>query len=166
MTVYFFQGETTGHVKIGFTRRSVSSRLASLQTGSPERLVCIGTIDGDDSTEADLHARFASLRLHGEWFRDGAELIDFVKENATRPEQSGPWSPRRGILYSGVLRNGVTQVTGRHLHKNSDGTLARLACVDGGEQWVRIETLRPLPDSEVVRQAVAEHNSSAQWWPW
>ncbi len=166
MTVYFVSSRSGGRIKIGFTRGDVRARIASLQTGCPEPLVCLGTMPGDLRTEADVHGRFASQRSHGEWFNESPELLEFIRSETKPVELDNPTTPTRGRLYWGVLRNGITPTTGRYLRKNASGMLARLACVEGGEQWVRIETLRPLPDSEVVRQAVTEHNGMAQRWPW
>ncbi|NTJ40213.1 GIY-YIG nuclease family protein [Vibrio vulnificus] len=40
--IYFLHGETTGLVKIGWTRRSLVRRVNQLQTGSPDRLRLLG----------------------------------------------------------------------------------------------------------------------------
>lgn len=59
-----------GLVKIGCADNAVR-RLGTLQVGSPTELVLRGVFHTDDAPqfEADLHARFAHLRVRGEWFR-------------------------------------------------------------------------------------------------
>lgn len=75
-TIYFVQAGDEGPVKIG-TSKFVNERLATLQTHSPYPLRLIGTIEGD---EAKIHARFSHLRLHGEWFRPGDDLLEFIND--------------------------------------------------------------------------------------
>jgi predicted nucleic acid-binding Zn ribbon protein len=77
--VYFVRGESTGHIKIGYST-GCSSRLAQLQASAPERLVMVCTIHGDRRLEKQLHERFAKDRIHGEWFAPSAELLDFIDE--------------------------------------------------------------------------------------
>jgi len=64
-------GETSsGIVKIG---RSVDpeSRLRTFQTGYPRKLSLLHVEPEAGHLEPRLHARFASLRTHGEWFDFG-----------------------------------------------------------------------------------------------
>ncbi|WP_437310639.1 GIY-YIG nuclease family protein [Sorangium sp. So ce388] len=44
----------------------------------PETLCVLATMDGDRSTEAELHRRFHSYRLSGEWFKPEPDLMDFI----------------------------------------------------------------------------------------
>ncbi len=66
--IYFIQGESGGHIKIGYTT-NVATRLAGLQTGYPETLVirCISPASYKD--EARLHETFKEHRTRGEWFK-------------------------------------------------------------------------------------------------
>lgn len=75
--VYFIRSGDYGPVKIG-TARNVDSRLRTLQTGNPERLALIGTEPGDGTRERELHARFASARITGEWFSPTADLLAYI----------------------------------------------------------------------------------------
>ena len=77
--VYFVRGETTGHIKIGYST-DCANRIVQLQNGAPERLVMICTTHGDRRLEKQLHERFAKDRVHGEWFAPSAELLDFIDE--------------------------------------------------------------------------------------
>ncbi|CAN99120.1 hypothetical protein sce8948 [Sorangium cellulosum So ce56] len=76
--VYFIQEPKDGAIKIGYTSGPVERRRAALQTGHPEPLRVLATMDGDRSTEADLHARFGQYRRKGEWFAPHRELIQFI----------------------------------------------------------------------------------------
>jgi hypothetical protein len=79
--VYFIQAEN-GLIKIGVSE-SPHGRLQALQTGSPVRLRLVGMIAGAGASgEAELHAKFAEYREHGEWFRPSADLLRFIKEQA------------------------------------------------------------------------------------
>lgn len=74
---YFVQSESGGPIKIGYTRQDPSQRLANLQTGSPTILKIVGLIEGN--VESSLHVKFASDRIHGEWFNPSQKILDFIK---------------------------------------------------------------------------------------
>jgi len=77
-SVYFIQAVNSGLVKIGYvTSGSIESRLKSLQTGSPEKLVLRAAIATRFPVEAELglHKIFRFARSHGEWFRPVDRLI-------------------------------------------------------------------------------------------
>lgn len=77
--IYFIQAEGVGHIKIGFTDKDDAIiRLAELQVGSPVKLVLLGTIPGTMQDETDLHRRFASAHVIGEWFKPVPELMDLI----------------------------------------------------------------------------------------
>lgn len=75
--VYFIKADNTGLVKIG---KSVNpkNRLKELQTGSANKLNIIKTIDGGVYLEQAIHAYFAHLRKHGEWFKPDTEMRKFL----------------------------------------------------------------------------------------
>lgn len=77
--VYFVQAGEDGLVKIGCAS-DVASRLATLQTGSPEPLRLLGVTAGGKSAESALHRRFAHLRVRGEWFVAAEELLGYIQE--------------------------------------------------------------------------------------
>lgn len=76
--IYFIQSTMGGPIKIGKAINPIK-RLEQLQTGYPEPLQIIGVTPGTVEEEKNLHHKFLSLRLHGEWFNPGPELIDFIK---------------------------------------------------------------------------------------
>lgn len=75
--VYFVQGHEGGPVKIGVTS-DIDKRLKALQTGHPDFLRLLRWVPGDAVTEASFHARFASLRMTGEWFRFEGDLAQYL----------------------------------------------------------------------------------------
>jgi hypothetical protein len=66
--IYFLEGAFSGLIKIGIAS-SLSSRVASIQSGSPEPLSLICHLPGSKQLERFLHGLFEPLRSHGEWFR-------------------------------------------------------------------------------------------------
>ena len=77
--IYFIQAEIIGRIKIGCTKaEKIGIRLKSLQVGSPVKLELLAVMDGGKRTERLLHERFSAYRVHGEWFRMGKRLVQFV----------------------------------------------------------------------------------------
>ena len=69
--VYFIENTETGRIKVGFTTGSITTRLATLQTGSDCELRLLGSVVADPragTTEVQLHRRFSRWRHRGEWF--------------------------------------------------------------------------------------------------
>lgn len=75
--VYFIQSRE-GLVKIGRSR-TPEKRFRVLRCGSPGA-VLLGI--RDDLSESELHARFASSREAGEWFRPSPELLALAVEGS------------------------------------------------------------------------------------
>lgn len=73
--VYFIQAGD--RIKIGVTK-NVRKRIAVMQTGSSVPLVLLATRKGDTGLEREYHARFAHLRLHGEWFEANPAIMSEV----------------------------------------------------------------------------------------
>lgn len=79
MTIYFIREGEDGPIKIGTTSGDPLERLAKLRTGNPRPLRLLATMPGGPAEERALHARFASLRLEGEWFTATDRLLGFVE---------------------------------------------------------------------------------------
>lgn len=77
--VYFIKAENVGLVKIGYSDRP-EERLKSIQGMSPVPLRLLGWMPGSQQDERDLHARFAHLHSHGEWFRVDDDLAALIEE--------------------------------------------------------------------------------------
>lgn len=75
--VYYVRG-AAGRIKIGFSE-APDQRIASLQTGHPERLEVLLVVPGTSDDERVLHAMFSYLRLSGEWFEGSPELLSHIE---------------------------------------------------------------------------------------
>jgi hypothetical protein len=84
MAVYLITCRERGVCKIGHAQNA-KSRLASLQTASPSKLVLEAVLTGDRGLESHLHQRFARHRLKGEWFTITDELDAFIAEAVAEP---------------------------------------------------------------------------------
>lgn len=80
-TIYFV-GYANGPIKIGFTS-NLDYRIESLQTACPYDLVVLATVEGTMGLEAELHARFRSHRLRGEWFARHPEILAEIARQQT-----------------------------------------------------------------------------------
>ena len=75
--IYVLQCEPGTPIKVGIAR-DVQSRIASLQTGNPNRLYLMFVAPGDQQLERALHHKLRDCRGLGEWFL-GPEIADFLK---------------------------------------------------------------------------------------
>ncbi|OYW50764.1 MAG: hypothetical protein B7Y36_18670 [Novosphingobium sp. 28-62-57] len=95
----YFIGANKGPIKIG-TTVNLPARLKKLQTGSAMRLRVLACIEGTAELEAAYHARFADLRVNGEWFQ-GAPIrreIDRLRKQLLSNHYSGKFvQPKKGI---------------------------------------------------------------------
>jgi hypothetical protein len=73
---YFIKAKKMSAIKVGITT-CVLQRLTALQTASPYKLKLMGYINGD--REKEIHKIFEKDRLHGEWFSETQELVNFIK---------------------------------------------------------------------------------------
>ena len=78
--IYFIQNGKNGSIKIGYTKnkKSLESRIKTMQIGTPDELILIGTIIGNKKDEYDLHKKFHVCQIHGEWFNPDPNLLNFV----------------------------------------------------------------------------------------
>ena len=74
--VYFIGGADL--VKIGWTAGDPARRLRKLSHESPVPLEMLAAEPGDRLQERYLHDRFAEHRDHGEWFRRGPEIDEYI----------------------------------------------------------------------------------------
>lgn len=78
-TVYVVSATATGLVKIGYTKH-IKNRIAVLRNSSPHAISLVHSFRGKRSDERALHARFSTLRVRGEWFRNEGELASWIAE--------------------------------------------------------------------------------------
>lgn len=94
--VYFIAELPNGPMKIGLSVRPYR-RLAQLQTGHPARLKLLAVIPGNHAMERQIHRRFASQRLSGEWFRIDDLLLNFIQDSGRAPYNAQPaWEEMEG----------------------------------------------------------------------
>jgi hypothetical protein len=74
-TVYFIRSEQMDMIKIGIANDPLH-RLASMQTGSADKLTLVGgwLTDCAPALEEALHAAHAGSRVRGEWFKATEEI--------------------------------------------------------------------------------------------
>lgn len=77
--VYFIEAVGLEKIKIGYSA-DPDSRLSTLQTGSAAELRLLGRIRGTKDTEAQLHRKFAGLRMAGEWFHGTQEIRQHIAQ--------------------------------------------------------------------------------------
>lgn len=75
--IYFVQVGRTGPIKIGFSEKP-KRRLITLQVDHFEQLHLLYTFEGSEKNERDLHTRFATSKIRGEWFKPEA-VLEFIK---------------------------------------------------------------------------------------
>lgn len=68
-----------GPIKIGSSDRPLS-RLETALCWSPFQLEMLFIVDGDLVLERRIHHKLRSARLHGEWFSETEEVIQFVSD--------------------------------------------------------------------------------------
>lgn len=81
--IYVVQSGTTkdAPIKIGqTTARRKGKRKGELQVGNPEKLYVIAKLRGRRKRESELHERFASSRIHGEWFHRTPQIQAWLDE--------------------------------------------------------------------------------------
>lgn len=83
--IYFFTNKKS--IKIGYTSQPINKRLQQLNTGSDQKLWCIGYVNGNIDKEKELHKKFDSARIrhNGEWFSPSSELIDYINMYNEKP---------------------------------------------------------------------------------
>jgi hypothetical protein len=77
-------------IKIGHSAIP-KQRISQLQVSFAEPLEVLAIVPNTFVTEADAHAKFAHLRMHGEWFEAHPDLIEFIL--AVKIEASTPPAP-------------------------------------------------------------------------
>lgn len=88
-----------GPIKIGYTTNS-AQRLEGLTVWSPFKLEIMHTVPGDIKLEWKVHAHFADLHSHHEWFHPGDRLVSAIKRMRAgeRLEEVIDLNDRRGSI--------------------------------------------------------------------
>lgn len=87
--IYFIAQDKMDLVKIGHVSKGQENqRLSTLQTGNPEKLQMLTTIQGGRKEERNLHSIFAEYRYRGEWFFHTGKLKAYIASHS--PMQHKP----------------------------------------------------------------------------
>jgi hypothetical protein len=79
--VYIVRHGVDEFFKVGHTSRSISSRIAELQAGTPHEITLCARLDGDKDIETAIHASLAEYHIRGEWFEvPESELIGVLRD--------------------------------------------------------------------------------------
>lgn len=77
--VYFVQQITGGPIKIGWAA-DPRKRIYTLQLSNPVPLVILAVMPGTLELEKDLHLRFETSMVLGEWFDPSPELLQLISK--------------------------------------------------------------------------------------
>lgn len=80
--IYFIQAGNNGPIKIGIASKP-ETRLKNLQTAHFDELTIRGVMPGDKEVEKELHDRFSSYHMRGEWFQNAKEIDEFILTNCS-----------------------------------------------------------------------------------
>lgn len=75
---YFVRARGMGDIKIGKTNH-VTTRVKAIWTSASRGVDLVACYPADVTHETELHREFEHLRLCGEWFRPGAELMTHLQ---------------------------------------------------------------------------------------
>lgn len=89
--IYFVRAGKSPRIKVGFTRKSVQTRLSHLQVGTPDLLAIEHSfqVTEPDVLEVLVHKDLARFRVRGEWFELNREdLLAYIEafEEVRLPE--------------------------------------------------------------------------------
>lgn len=82
--LYFIQSGTGGPVKIGYTKQ-LATRLKAIHKMNGGSVRFLGALAGTLEDEKRFHEKYASDRLHGEWFRLSPEILLFLCGAGMKP---------------------------------------------------------------------------------
>lgn len=136
--VYFIQ--CGAHVKIGVAT-DLGLRLSAIQIGSPEAMRVLAVIENAGlEKERELHARFASLRVRGEWFSVEGALADYLAALPAYDRATDPQETARRFLSKHIKR----------VHR-ADRFLKGGALFRRYSEWCALERLNPLNEAAATR---------------
>ena len=78
--IYFIEQEGQNLIKIGVAK-DIKKRFDTLQTGSPQKLILRGYIEGGYDKEKELHDYFFKFNFGGEWFNLSKEINNYIENN-------------------------------------------------------------------------------------
>jgi len=85
VTGYIYAIECGERVKIGFSKKP-DARFNKIASDAPYPCVMLGYWPGTVADELEVHAKFKTLRSHGEWFASTPEILAFIADMVVTPE--------------------------------------------------------------------------------
>ena len=67
-SIYFICDEKSEAFKVGISK-NVKARLRGIQSSNPNELKLLGTIEGNEEREEQIHFKLWEYHIRGEWFR-------------------------------------------------------------------------------------------------
>lgn len=128
--VYLIHAPSQNLVKIGMTgkgKSGVAGRLSGVQTSSPVPVALLGVIEDDSEMgllESELHGRYSTYRVKGEWFDDSVinEILrhHYVENYVEIPQETASGKRAALIERRASLRQEIEAVTSRLRSLTSD----------------------------------------------
>lgn len=84
--IYFVEANGLRLIKIGYAN-NVERRFSELAAASPVELALLGYREGSLADERALHARYADIHAHHEWFFATLDLYREARGEVPRPDQ-------------------------------------------------------------------------------
>lgn len=75
--IYFADASWAGQIKIGYTA-NLAVRYQTFLVEHPMPVKILAVLPGGPELESALHARFARLRTHNQWFQDCPDLREYI----------------------------------------------------------------------------------------
>ncbi len=121
--VYFIWSERLQMVKIGMASNP-HKRLASMQTGSADRLRLLSYIKTDAAPELEsrLHYAFWRDRMHGEWFHGSRDILEVAGDPSDAPADQ----PFGEIIFAPPPEEPPVLRVSRRYGESDDAFLARI----------------------------------------
>lgn len=137
--VYFVGASKSGPVKVGFTTdRTAESRLAQLQTGSPEELVILGTIEAGPAVERAIHNVLGVHLVRGEWFEREPALALYARLNNRTTSHYGEFARR-------LMRSADIYLACERANESFEYKVASNLVFDIARELANVNTDNPLP---------------------
>ena len=140
--VYFIGLGEAGPIKIGFTGgRDPMPRLRQLQTGSPEDLKILGTVEAHASIEKKIHTLLTPHIVRGEWFEREAALLVLQRMQSRKPIYKSTFVSQLYSVEISDSKNGGSEEDNGPLHVQ----ISKDILSDIANQLLDVNTEQALP---------------------
>ena len=135
MSGFVYAVECAGRIKIGYSSYP-ERRFTKLMADAPFPSTLLGFWPGSRADEMAVHKRFASTRVHGEWFTATDALLAFVADNRIEPP----------------ARRSVVILCGHEVTRGSQKAIAQALGVTQGaiSQWTQVPADRVIAVEQIT----------------